>query len=264
MRAYRRFLPLAILAALAMTGTSLANEAPTGNRLADTQWQLVLLGGEPVAGEVTTTLIIGGDGSIGGNGGCNSYGGSIEFSGEAEITIGNVFSTMMHCGDTPMAQEHGYFDALAAAAAFTLDGDRLVLSDASGNAVATLAPSAAGTAEGTDQPDLGGTQWRATSLAGAPVAEGVESTLIFRHDGSAGGHSGCNGYGGQVSASPDGTIAFTGVVTTQIGCMDPAGSQERALYQALEEAAAYTADAGTLTLRDEAGRVLAQFTAVSE
>lgn len=140
MRIVPRLLPLAALAVLAVPGLAAADDAPTDNALADTQWQLAELGDEPVSGDVKTTLIIRGDGSIGGNGGCNSYGGSIEFKDASGIAIGDVFSTMMHCGDVPMAQEHAYFNALTEVTGYAFDGERLVLKDGEGNALATLVP----------------------------------------------------------------------------------------------------------------------------
>lgn len=272
MRFHHGFLPLAIVAALAAAGMGSAAGAGAGaggnNPLAETSWQLVALKGEPVAEDVKTTLIIGSDGNFGGRGGCNGYGGSISFPGGNAVALGDIFSTMMYCGEIEMAQERGYFDALEATTAYAHDGDTLVFEDAEGNPVATLVASAADTADapqgGTDQPDLTGTQWRATSLAGSPVAQGIDTTLIFRPDGSVNGHSGCNGYGGGVSASADGTIAFVEIVTTQIGCMGPAGDQERALYEAFEAGTSYRADAQSLALSDADGNILAEFSAVSE
>ena len=88
-----------------------------------------------------TSLIIGSEitavfddeGNMGGSGGCNTYGAGYEVDGET-ITIGPARSTLMACAepDGVMEQEQAYFQALANATVFSIDGDRLQLRDADG------------------------------------------------------------------------------------------------------------------------------------
>lgn len=116
-----------------------ANEKDlTGATLGDTRWTLVSIGEEPAAPDVETTLNIGTDNAIGGSGGCNVYGGSISYTGDAGISIREVFSTMMACADPAMAQERNFFNALNAAAQFSVEGDTLTLSDEEGTALVVL------------------------------------------------------------------------------------------------------------------------------
>lgn len=226
--------------------------------LAGTTWLLTTLGENQAADDVDTTLTFNAeDGGVGGNGGCNSYGGTITFEEAGTFDISEVFSTMMACAEPAMSQERDFFAALDAAATYGLEGETLTLLDAEDNGVATLVANPQET--GAVLPDLSGSQWRATMLGGEAVADGVETTLEFDTDGTAGGNSGCNGYGGPVTLGEDGLIAMGDFVATQRGCADPIGAQERALFDAYTNAARYETDGATLSLLDGSGAVLAEF-----
>ena len=58
-------------------------------------------------------------------------------------------------------------------------------------------------ADGSPLADLIGTNWKLTTLDGAPVDAKVTSTLVISAD-SIGGNGGCNTYGGNLAATPDG------------------------------------------------------------
>lgn len=103
--------------------------------------------------------------------------------------------------------------------------------------------------------DLIGTSWTVRTLAGAPVAENVETTLEVRADG-IGGKGGCNSYGGGFETLPGG-IAFTQVFSTMMACPEPAMTQEQDWFQALEKTGQYRLEGDTLTLTDAAGNELA-------
>ncbi|WMT87229.1 YbaY family lipoprotein [Pelagibacterium sp. 26DY04] len=109
---------------------------------------------------------------------------------------------------------------------------------------------------------LPGTSWTLVALAGEPIAEDVESTLIFgEDDGSVGGNGGCNSYGGSIAYQEDGTIEITEVFSTMMACQDPKMSTERELFDALGAATSYAIEGETLTLIDEGGTALAEFAA---
>lgn len=113
---------------------------------------------------------------------------------------------------------------------------------------------------GTEQ--LPGTSWTLVVLAGEPIAENVESTLIFgEDDGSVGGNGGCNTFGGSIAYEEDGTIEITEVFSTMMACEDPKMSTERGLFDALGAATSYAIEGETLTLIDEGGTELAEFAA---
>jgi heat shock protein HslJ len=79
-------------------------------------------------------------------------------------------------------------------------------------------------------------------------------TLIFGDEGQLSGSSGCNTYGADYAAG-DTVIQIGAVVTTLIFCESPAGvmDQEAQFTTALSNAATYTVDGSTLTIRDADG-----------
>jgi len=88
--------------------------------------------------EPTFMLQLRDDGQLAGRA-CNNYRGGYERDGEDALRlVGPIAATRMVCPapDGVMAQEAAYFDALERTARFHIDGDELILSDASG---ATLA-----------------------------------------------------------------------------------------------------------------------------
>lgn len=109
--------------------------------LIGTGWVLETVGGAPAAAGVTSSLVLGEDGSAGGNGGCNSYGGDVTIDG-ASLSFSQIASTLMACPEPAMSQERALFDALGATARYEIDLDgRLSLFDAEGGGVATFTPA---------------------------------------------------------------------------------------------------------------------------
>ena len=100
-----------------------------------TSWTLVRLGGEPPVPDTEVTLHFE-DGALGGNASCNTYGGSFA-QNDAEISMSEIFSTLMYCfPEEVMEQEMAYLAALGAAATFQVEGNTLSLFDAEGVRVA--------------------------------------------------------------------------------------------------------------------------------
>jgi heat shock protein HslJ len=87
----------------------------------------------------TLTADFSADGAIGGSAGCNSYGGTYEAK-ENVITIGSLASTMMFCAEPPelMDQETQFLNALAMAATYRIDGNRLELRSVEGALAVSL------------------------------------------------------------------------------------------------------------------------------
>lgn len=130
----RRIL-LALAAALSLSLPAVA-DGESLSTLVGTSWRLTQLDGEPVAPDVTATLVISAD-SIGGNGGCNTYGGNIAAT-PTGIDITEVFSTLMACDN--LEQEQAFLAALDSADAFTMAAGNLQLLE-NGTALAELAPA---------------------------------------------------------------------------------------------------------------------------
>jgi heat shock protein HslJ len=111
----------------------------TGNgvTLDGTNWRLVDVGGRPpVAGEAVTLQFA--EGKISGFASCNNYNASYTTSGTT-LTLGPAASTRRACiEDARNAQETAYLGALAKVASYTVSGDRLTLTDATGAPLATF------------------------------------------------------------------------------------------------------------------------------
>jgi heat shock protein HslJ len=104
------------------------------------QWKLVSYGPAdkqtPAASDVDTSIEFL-DGKLSGNVGCNGFGGDYEVKGDS-LTLGPVMSTMMFCEGPVGDQEMGTLAVLKDSAKFVLDGDKLTITSADGNAVIVL------------------------------------------------------------------------------------------------------------------------------
>ncbi|MBK8027580.1 MAG: META domain-containing protein [Chloroflexi bacterium] len=241
MSIYRVFM-LSLIALMLALGLPALAEDGASDPLAGTSWQLELLGGEPVGGDSTVTLIFGTDGSIGGNGGCNVYGGGYTVDGDS-LTFTNVFSTMMFCDPTSQ-QETTYLAALNEASAYTFDGDRLVIVYDEGLQL-VFAPMTM----------LDGTSWQLASIDGAAQVEGTTVTLSFDAD-RASGFSGCNNFNAGFVIDGQ-SLTFDTVASTRRACLDEAASQqEQALFEALQGATEAVIEDRQLTIRYDDGKEL--------
>jgi heat shock protein HslJ len=105
-----------------------------------------------------------------------------------------------------------------------------------GGEPASGAPSAAA---------LVGTEWLLADLAGTGVVGEVRSTLTFPEAGRVAGHGGCNRFGGE-ARFVDGSVRFTGLVSTRRACAPAVMDQERRYLAALERVERLATDRGHL------------------
>jgi heat shock protein HslJ len=105
------------------------------------------------------------------------------------------------------------------------------------------------------------TAWLLESLNGAPPLAGTRITLEFE-DGQAGGFSGCNGYGGQYTATENGALTLRDVASTAMGCVTPVGvlDQEAAYFEAFRLVTGYRVDGDRLELLDAAQNPILRYT----
>lgn len=102
-------------------------------------------------------------------------------------------------------------------------------------------------------PGLYDTDWQAVRLDGRAIAEPVP-WIRFGRDGSTGGNTGCNHFGGRHEA--DGaSLKIDGLFATRMACAAPVMAQERAFLRVLEAADHHEIRDGRLTLSGTAGRV---------
>jgi heat shock protein HslJ len=115
-----------------------ACRAPDGNQdqsqpeLVGTSWQLIEYGDPanptPVQSGSTVTLNFGGDGSIGGHSSCNTYGGSFSLGSGNNLTMSEIFSTLMACLEPGiMEQEAAYLGALNLASTYEIRDGQLFI-----------------------------------------------------------------------------------------------------------------------------------------
>jgi heat shock protein HslJ len=103
-----------------------------------------------------------------------------------------------------------------------------------------------------------GQTWIAEEVAGRPVANGVEPSLVFNPDGKVTGHAGCNGYFGSVIIDGE-AMSFGNLGATRKLCPEPAMTQEGQLLQALDSTRGYRLEKDGLELLDGAGATLVRF-----
>ncbi len=251
--------------AAAPTGSTAPTAAPTNppaqpakastggtDTLAGTSWTLATLNGQPAVKGTTVTLNFTA-GKVAGSDGCNNYTGTYTADG-TNIKFSQIAATLKACPDPIMSQATAYQQALAQAATYKADTQQLVLSDASGKALATF------TVQSTS---LGGTSWIVTGYnngkqAVVSVAAGTELTANFGADGKLTGNAGCNDY--TASYQSDGNkISIGPAATTMKACEQTIMDQETQYLAALATAATYRLDGDKLELRTADGAMAATF-----
>ena len=111
-----------------MAATMVACGAVTKNDLADTQWQLQSMNGQPVPTTLTVRMDFTAD-TFGGVGFCNSYGGNYRREGSTLI-LEQTAMTMMACiGDNRDQLEQQHMAALGQVATYRIESDMLTLFD---------------------------------------------------------------------------------------------------------------------------------------
>jgi heat shock protein HslJ len=155
-----------------------------------------------------------------------------------------------------MDQENAYFQALAAAKTFTVNGDQLTLNDSGGQAIASYK---------AQSQDLAGTSWLAIGYnngqqAVVSVTTGTELTADFGEDGNLTGFAGCNNYNGTYTVDGD-KITIGPLASTMKSCSDPEGvmDQEAQYLAALQSAVTYQIVGNRLELRTADGAMAADF-----
>jgi heat shock protein HslJ len=109
----------------------------------------------------------------------------------------------------------------------------LVLAGCAANPLNPAAPTTAGAPVALEN-----TQWRLASFGAvgseAPVLPGSDVTLQFGADGTVGGNSGCNSFGGKYSLTND-MLVLSELNSTLRACLDEnANQQEQRYLEALQ------------------------------
>lgn len=115
----------------------------------------------------------------------------------------------------------------------------------------------AGCGKSEPSASLDGSEWVLTSLNGSSPLQGTEITLAF-DDGEASGSAGCNSYFGPYTVQGTGGLAFHGLASTEMACLEPEAimEQETEYLQLLRAASRFAITDGQLEISGAGGGVL--------
>ena len=112
---------------LLITSTALAMETNKQTAtLPGSAWQVKTFAGQTPLADHAITFEFDNEGNIAGDASCNRFGGSCKIEGD-KIEVGPLRSTRRACEPDIMQQEQKFLALLAAATAWSMDGDDLVL-----------------------------------------------------------------------------------------------------------------------------------------
>ena len=123
-----RALAFGLLAGLLVPSAQAAPTPPT-----DTHWRLANVAGLESIDPSITDLVVDSEGNLSGVAGCNQYRRPLGDDGYGEIAL-----TRKSCGESAMAQEAAFVQALEHTRAWDTDGERLLLRDAQGRTLAMM------------------------------------------------------------------------------------------------------------------------------
>jgi heat shock protein HslJ len=251
-----------LLALFACASDSSSDGGSTGGTLTGVTWVLdqasmmTLVDTVPKDAQIDIAL----DGSQAhGRAACNSYGGGYEADpGAGTLSFSELASTQMACDPPLMDLEQAYLAALGDVTGYQITGDQTGLVLTGGTAALTFTPEAPMQAL-----PLEGTAWTLTTIA-TPDSQAVSSTIAgtkvtaLFDNGAVSGSGGCNTYHGTYETSGS-SLTFGPVSSTMKMCEQDVSTQEQQYVSALDATAAFAIDGDQLTLSDDAGQMLLQF-----
>lgn len=242
------------------------DEAAFDANLVAHRWGLIEANDQPAIPGTLVTLELS-EGFVSGSDDCNGFSGSMPLAndGALKIDFAGYARTAAGCGSPEiLAQAELVVAVLEEATSYTLDDDRLTITDAAGNKL-VFGP----------QPEvlLTGKTWNVPMLytilpdggiQGDALVEGTEITLTFNADGTLEGNASCNTYGGNYTL--DGaSITIDSLFSTEMGCPDPPGimEQEATYLDTLQAVTTWEIGMNGLTLTTDDGRILGELNVAS-
>lgn len=236
--------------------------ATTGGDLTGVTWVLdhasmmTLADGMPKNAQITLAF----DGTQAqGSAACNSYGaGYTADAGDGTLTFDEFTQTAMACEQPLMDLETAYIAALGDVTGYQVTGNQAGLVLTGGTAALTFTPQAL-----TEALPLEGTAWTLTTIA-KPETEAISSTIAGTRvtalfdAGTVSGSGGCNTYHGTYEASGT-SLTFGPLAATRKMCEQDVSTQEHGYLAALDATASFTIDGDQLSLSDDTGQMLLQF-----
>ncbi len=221
-----------------------ADESADIAKITGKKWQLVELGGKPVAAEVNGKMpyleFLHEAGRYSANGGCNTLNGEFQFAKNNKIHFTRGISTMMACEN--MEIERGLGQSLQQADNYTFANGMLSLNQGRKAPLARFKEISADVS-------VAGT-WELDYIAGSnkPFNElfpGKKPTMVIQAGSSkVSGNGGCNNYGSNMSL--DGRkVSFSGIFSTKMGCP---GEGEPLYFSTLEKVNVMSVNGDAMTL----------------
>jgi heat shock protein HslJ len=231
-----------------------------------TTWRLTALNGSsPIDGVVITLSLVKGT-HVTGYSGCSDYWFVYDRSGD-QFRFASFDSISYGCVVPGAAsQEGGYFQALAAVAAYRVSPGRLEFENGSGETILAFDPWL----RPTPDPALEGRLWILEQLRGQPLVEGSLISIRFGYEprlttteNSLTGFAGCSRYSGDFEAADQGILLVNRAnvdsnKATEEECPGPKGAAEQQItyIDALRSAASYHLTDGHLEVRDLSGKTI--------
>ena len=122
---------LTLILLLTITTSYAMETNSTSFSLPGSAWQVATFAGQSPLTEHPITFEFDTEGNIAGDASCNRFGGSCQIEGD-KIKVGRLRSTRRACEPDVMEQEYKFLALLGAAATWSLDGDKLVLTTPDG------------------------------------------------------------------------------------------------------------------------------------
>ncbi len=191
--------------------------------------------------------------------GCNNISATYTLD-ENDITFGMGISTQKSCSEAMSAQEAGIQSGLYSTISYAVDGDNLIMTDATGTVMMQFSA--------VDDEPLTDTLWQATSLndgTGGVISVLPETTVtaVFNTDNTLSGNASCNIYNTTYQADGNNLQVDPSIITTRRACVEPITAQEGMYLTALSNSVMSKIAGNKLELRDADGGLMLSYTAVS-
>jgi len=229
--------------------------AAAQEQLSGRDWRLTYLRGVKIGATTATISIDQGAGRFTGNTGCNIMNGSVHVT-RNRITFRTVITTKRACTVVTAPVEGGLLNGLSRADRFQLSRNRLRLYDRN-LLLMEFEPITVPRPEPDDGGDPGAgkvgledRKWYLTSIASSPIPKVHEDAFINFHiaEGSAGGDTSCNVFGGNFETKGD-KFSFTQGISTMRACIeDERMNIERHFLDGLRQANRYAISGDRLML----------------
>lgn len=184
------------------------------------------------------------EGRINGFSACNTFFGGYQQTAD-RLQVGPLGSTMMACEASASEVERRFHSVFSGEFKVALDGERLRLTSASGNALQFFAEPA---------PQLEGVTWNVKNFNnGRQAVVGVlgDASLFMEFgDGKVSGNAGCNNFRGSFKTTGN-RIEFGVAATTRRACSEELMTQEREFLAALTSTVRWTIEGNVLDMHRE-------------